>query len=871
MVRKMATINAIDVIDSLENQKQINDKTIQTVSSISALRQTNARKDRALIKTVSYYEGLNKGGNEFIWVAESTEPDNGGSIIAVDDVTTGRWKSTQYTLNPYQFGAYGDLVINTSVEAFTSADIISGHDDTDAFQRMLNIISYTVYKNNISKLKIATTVKHVFEIHDAVYYVRDTLTVKSGTTLKFLGNAVIFFDPTTAKDLFSPSYTEMATAFSESTGWNTQSIYGVEISGGTFIGNMTKTSTVHANKCFNGANACKWKIRNVMVERFAIGCHLYALDTSQWTITRRGNFYENVLENCAFQECLLGFWNQANVTQCTNLTVGGGYIVNAVGATNKSNYFVQNEGGGLSVNGHNVAPAGKTLKPQKALIYDTCAGSFWGGGYSEYFPNYFELNPIHRWGGFSFKGNVTYKETEDCYVKFSEGFLGKYDYANGTRSDTDNPTEGHNQFVMSSAFDFGRNPQLIDDFFEFLPQYDFKYGMYGIRMNGNTSTNNLVCDVKRYEATWTGFTSKNGIRFWNRGTESVELALPIKNKQLDAYVCILYREITSYDPRNFKLNVLEFNGTNSRISVGDDVVDYGNGWKMATVRNINENVDSGNFIITMPVGTCIEIEHIGAYASGFPLMPIYMKYEPRVDSRNAFSRNNSYSGGKFAVGDIVYPIATLSSSGTILDEQKLNFAICVQEGTLKSVTDMAQYAGIASSPNTITTSPNTIDLLTGTAPQVNYYGVGDWLSITQSGQTLQYKIIGRVFNTDGTPSPKVLLGTNLNTGTGTVNAVPQPPVYRNMFPKNIRRSLAWDPVSINANSTNEFDIVMGNTFTSMTVDVFFSSDLKGTHLRAIVSSNGIVKVYHDNPNTTAVDVGSGTLTVIAYASGNEMS
>lgn len=846
------------------------DAAIITVDSIAALRQFAPKNGDKVVRTASYYAGMGKGGNEFVWAASSTEPDNGGSIIAVDGLATGRWKTTQYKLNPFQFGAYGDLFIDQSVEVFTNANIISGHDDTDAFQRMLNTVQYTAYRNNISKMKYGATVNHVFEVHDATYYVRDTLYVRSGTDIEFLGNAAIFFDPTTSKDLFSPNYQEMADAFAVKTGWNAQTIVGVRFKGGVYVGNVTKTSTVHANRCFNGANAYKWVLDNVLVERFAIGCHLYPLDTSPWTGTRRGNFYENELRNCAFHECLLGFWNQANVTQCTNLTVGGGYIVGRAGATNIADYYVRNEGGGLSVNGFNVAPSGAAVKPAKAVVYDTCAGSFWGGGYTEYFNYFFELNPVHRWGGFSFKSNLTYKETKDCYIKFTEGYFAKYDYAAKTWTETNNPTKGHNQLLMSSAFDFGRNPQLIDDFFEFLPQYDFKYGMYGVRMSGNTVNKKLVYDVKRFESTWTGFTSRNGIRLWNKGSESAELAFPIKNKQLDAYVCILYREIAPFDPRNFKLNVLEYNGTNKRITVGDDVVDYGNGWKLATVRNVNELVNKGNFIITLPVGTRIEIEHIGAYASGFPIAPVYMQYEPKVDSRNAFSLNTNYSGGKFAVGDFMYPVNTTNSSNVALNEQKINFSLCVQEGTLKPSTDMVQYSSLATAATVATEAPNLINLATGSVVLDTYYGVGDWIAVTQSGTTQQCKIVGRVFDANGQPTSQVIIDKTISNGTATV-ALGQAPIYRNVFQKIVRRSLPFAPPSVAANTTTTSNVTQSFASVGNVVDAFFEGDLKGTRMYAKVTAANTITVYHENPTSAAVDVSAATLTLVIYTSGNEMA
>jgi len=78
----MATVNATDVIDGSENQKQINDKTIQKISSISELINIVPRGDGHVVEVLSFHAGKNMGGDKFEWLANASKTlHDGGHFI----------------------------------------------------------------------------------------------------------------------------------------------------------------------------------------------------------------------------------------------------------------------------------------------------------------------------------------------------------------------------------------------------------------------------------------------------------------------------------------------------------------------------------------------------------------------------------------------------------------------------------------------------------------------------------------------------------------------------------------------------------------------------------------------------------------------
>lgn len=727
------------------------------VESIADLLAIQNPKDGGSVFVKSYHSGLGKGGGTFIYDSTRALENDGG-------VCLNGWvrQLENNVLNPFMFGAYGDFI----PKAQEVIERQSGHNDAVAFQNMYNMNKYTVF-SNISKLPPENKAKYTFEWGNAMFYIEDTLPVRSYQFTDCKGGK-IFFNPVGSKDLFTTPRQEMIDAYALNTGWNTQTISFVTFKDGCIVGNVTRTSTVHANRCFDAANAYKWVWDNMLIERFALGISIYPLDTSSWTGGERiGNFYENELRNVAMHECITGFFNGGNATHASNLTIGGGYIVGHQ-YTNKFNYLLENYGAGFSVTGFNIAPADR--QNGKPLIYDRCWGSSYTGGYTEWFDTLFELEIQPRMGGFNFQGSHVFKESNDIVAKFKDSFS-VFNFATGTR--TNPKTYTNNQYLNTTGINIGAKTELLTNFFSYVPQYDFKYGLYGV-----SAAEGLVFDVKRFESIWSGFTSTYGLRVINFTTGSLYIKLPIANKSINAQVAVLYRPIYNFSAEDIKLNVLEFNGTNSRITVAEDVFDYGNGWKMAVIKNINELLGGGNLTISLRSDAQVEIEHIGAYTmDGYPLMPTYADYEPKINSDYDRLVNSTTSGGTVIEGDITDKFIVLSGSSVAASSR--NARVCTVSGSLPS--------GIVQSTDvTVETYRNQVLFQNQAVTPISNVGIGTVLVGQQSSVEKKLRVVQRNF--DGTIFNRNLVTTPvdsskaLNTGTilfyGAYNI--RAPLYTNL-------------------------------------------------------------------------------------------
>jgi len=88
-----------------------------TVASVATLRLTTAASGGQYVQTAGYYAANDGGAGVYAWNSSSTATDNGGTIIQVTGVVTGRWLLLYNgVINVKQFGAYGD----------------NSHDDTTA-------------------------------------------------------------------------------------------------------------------------------------------------------------------------------------------------------------------------------------------------------------------------------------------------------------------------------------------------------------------------------------------------------------------------------------------------------------------------------------------------------------------------------------------------------------------------------------------------------------------------------------------------------------------------------------------------------------------------------------------------------------------
>lgn len=791
----------------------------------------------------SYHLGLNKGGGKFVYNPNMVNVNDGGVCI------NGWVRQLENTvLNPYMFGAYGDLIFGAN----EVLEYQSGHDDTIAFQKMLNMNKYVVF-TNISKAASSNLYcKYTFEIPHGAYYLTNTLPIRSFTKIKG-NNSTLHFNPSSAIDLFKTPRSEMIAAYEVSTGWNTQTITMVEIDDLIIIGNISRTSTIHSQSCFDAANAYKWKWTNIIIERFQNGISIYPLDTSSWTNGERiGNFYENVLDNVTINECVQHFYNAGNATQATNLTLAGGYVVGHQ-FEHQFNYFLINDGAGFSCNGFNIAPANDQMQ-NKPLIYDGCLGSYYGGGYTEWFSTFFELKVQARMGGFRFDASHIFKYAEHCLFKFKEGGFSKYDYETSARTIPDKFVNGrlYSNYLNQTGLSAGSGGELITNFFKYAPQYDFKYGLYGVE----GITDDLIYDVKRFEDIDTGFTTRYGIRLINTTEAEINLSIPLNNQSVMAKIIFLYRPINNFNQDNFKSNVLGFNGTNERISTAELIIDYGNDWKLAVLEVTSEQTRTGNVTITLPPNSQVEIEHIGAYANGYPFMPAYKDYEPHINTSIAEGISTSGVGGVVAVGDILRA-NSIVNAGEITSS--VSDSAVLTQGTYSNRHVGANNVTLASGINTINVE-NTDTL--------KRLGIGAKIELQQSGVRNQFYVVGRGYSS-GKFNHTLRLKGDVNVVAGNVLFYPdymlQPTLRPLQYYINnyISRNIPYESVIVSANSIKTTDIILDGVSMGGTALVSVSPSL-GTNSRmwAEVTSPGKITVYHQNLTGSSITTPSNMVMTV---------
>ena len=103
--RNSQSVNRLDSI--ILGSSEMSD--VKHVASVEALRDLSGRYDGQQISLTSYYAGGTTGGGFFKWDAASTAADDGGLVIAVTGVATGRWvRDAGYGVSPRMFGAVGD-------------------------------------------------------------------------------------------------------------------------------------------------------------------------------------------------------------------------------------------------------------------------------------------------------------------------------------------------------------------------------------------------------------------------------------------------------------------------------------------------------------------------------------------------------------------------------------------------------------------------------------------------------------------------------------------------------------------------------------------------------------------------------------------
>lgn len=95
------------------------------VTNIAELKNRKGNTDTT-VEVLGYYTSGDQGGGTFYWNNTSTATDNGGTIISVTGITTGRWmRNYNNEISVKWFGAKGDGIT----------------DDTSAFISFLTIVS----------------------------------------------------------------------------------------------------------------------------------------------------------------------------------------------------------------------------------------------------------------------------------------------------------------------------------------------------------------------------------------------------------------------------------------------------------------------------------------------------------------------------------------------------------------------------------------------------------------------------------------------------------------------------------------------------------------------------------------------------------
>lgn len=97
-----------------------------TISSLRALSLIPI--DGQTITVLGYYANGDGGGGQFYWDATSTEADNGGTIIKVTSITTGRWIRIYQTLNASFFGLVADDATDDSNAIIAAGAVAEAKD-----------------------------------------------------------------------------------------------------------------------------------------------------------------------------------------------------------------------------------------------------------------------------------------------------------------------------------------------------------------------------------------------------------------------------------------------------------------------------------------------------------------------------------------------------------------------------------------------------------------------------------------------------------------------------------------------------------------------------------------------------------------------
>ncbi|WP_436897606.1 hypothetical protein [Acinetobacter gyllenbergii] len=147
----MTTVNATDVIDGFENQKQINDKTNHFFSSMHDLLTTEPRMKGQLVTLLSYHEGLNVGGGYFVALQSNILIEDGVTVfkskaIGFDDYFWVRINIL--TITPEMAGSIGDGIADDTESFIKFAECEYKHKEAHNDYVLTKTAVFTVNHQN---------------------------------------------------------------------------------------------------------------------------------------------------------------------------------------------------------------------------------------------------------------------------------------------------------------------------------------------------------------------------------------------------------------------------------------------------------------------------------------------------------------------------------------------------------------------------------------------------------------------------------------------------------------------------------------------------------------------------------------------------
>lgn len=170
---------------------------LTTVTNISALRTTTGTANQ-MVQTLGYYTANDGGGWAYIWNPTSTASDDGGSVIAVSGVATGRWEFVWLNyMNSKHWGAKGDNVADETTHLQKGINYVVNKNSGGTFEIMSGVFKIT------AQLKAGTTTP------PSNPYIESSWTIKGVgiSTNPYNPDPVTFANPGTQIRLYGTGHT----------------------------------------------------------------------------------------------------------------------------------------------------------------------------------------------------------------------------------------------------------------------------------------------------------------------------------------------------------------------------------------------------------------------------------------------------------------------------------------------------------------------------------------------------------------------------------------------------------------------------------------------------------------------------------------